>query len=95
MYIFNMKRRIRLTEGDLHRIVKESVKKVIKENWEDSYYWPIMRGDAEKPRTSTLLYIDGESVKQFDDGDPEAYEAFEDAKKKHPNSKVELVNGVY
>ena len=27
-----MKRRIRLTEGDLHRIVKESVKKMLKEN---------------------------------------------------------------
>ena len=27
-----MKRRIRLTEGDLHRIVKESVKRVLKED---------------------------------------------------------------
>ncbi len=30
-----MKRRIRLTEGDLHRIVKESVNRVIKESQEE------------------------------------------------------------
>ena len=31
-----MKKRIRLTEGDLHRIVKESVKRVIRE-WSEDY----------------------------------------------------------
>jgi hypothetical protein len=30
-YTHNMKRRVRLTEGDLHRIVKESIRKVISE----------------------------------------------------------------
>lgn len=29
---YNMKKRVRLTESDLHRIVKESVKKVLKED---------------------------------------------------------------
>lgn len=29
----NMKKNIRLTEGDLHRIVKESVNKILKEGW--------------------------------------------------------------
>lgn len=28
----NMKRKVKLTEGDLHRIVKESIKRVLKEN---------------------------------------------------------------
>ena len=28
---YKMKRRIRLTESDLHRVIKESVKKVLKE----------------------------------------------------------------
>ena len=32
-----MKRRIRLTESDLHRIIKESVKKVLTEYTKDFY----------------------------------------------------------
>ena len=33
-----MKKIIRLTESDLHRIIKESVKKIIKEaNWSNAY----------------------------------------------------------
>lgn len=32
---YNMKKVIRLTEGDIHRIVKESVKKVLKEGFGD------------------------------------------------------------
>ena len=43
-----MKKVIRLTEGDIHRIVKESVKRVLNEYWQpynydlwdDSDYWP-------------------------------------------------------
>ena len=36
-----MKRRIKLTEGSLHRAIKESIKKVIKENaYEDT--WKIL-----------------------------------------------------
>ncbi len=31
-----MKRRVRLTEGDLHRIVKQSVKRVLRENVGDT-----------------------------------------------------------
>lgn len=36
-----MKKLVRLTESDLHRIVRESVKKIIKESEEDSVhdYW--------------------------------------------------------
>ena len=30
-----MKKLIRLTEGDLHRIVKESVQKILSEGWND------------------------------------------------------------
>ena len=30
-YTHNMRRRVRLTEGDLHRIVKESIRKIISE----------------------------------------------------------------
>ena len=40
-----MKKVIRLTEGDLHRIVKESVKKVLKEG---SFYAPIPQDNGEK-----------------------------------------------
>ena len=43
-----MKKVIRLTEGDLHRIVKESVKRALNEYWQpynydlwdDNDYWP-------------------------------------------------------
>ena len=32
------KKLIRLTENDLHRIVKESVNRVIKEDWESDFF---------------------------------------------------------
>lgn len=35
MHINNMKRRVRLTESDLHRVIKESVNKILKEQYED------------------------------------------------------------
>lgn len=43
-----MKKIVRLTEGDLHRIVKESVKRTLKEYWQpynydlwdDNDFWP-------------------------------------------------------
>ena len=34
-----MKKRIRLTESDLHRIVKESVKRVIKEQYDETTHF--------------------------------------------------------
>lgn len=33
-----MRQRIRLTEGDLHRIVKESVKRALNEDFERDFY---------------------------------------------------------
>ena len=36
-YTHNMKRRIRLTEGDLYRIVKQSVKRVLNESIDKTY----------------------------------------------------------
>lgn len=32
-----MKRRIRLTEGDLHKIVKQSVRRALRESFDDEY----------------------------------------------------------
>lgn len=32
------KKLIRLTESDLHRIIKESVNKILKESYEEEYY---------------------------------------------------------
>ena len=34
----DMKKIIRLTESDLHKVVKDSVKKIIKEAWEDDRF---------------------------------------------------------
>lgn len=39
-----MKRRIRLTEGDLHRIVKESVKRILRESNIPRYEQPVFIG---------------------------------------------------
>lgn len=37
-----MKRRIRLSERDLHRVIKESVKRILREQEEqEKYYWSI------------------------------------------------------
>lgn len=45
-----MKKLIRLTEGDLHRIIKNTVKRIIREEDEQEYD-PFINGDAS--------YIDG------------------------------------
>ena len=47
-----MKQVIRLTEGDLHRIVKESVRKILKEYGEGE-------GSQEKLGTAYMMAIDG------------------------------------
>ena len=42
-----MKKVIRLTEGDLHKIIKESVKKIIKEGFEDDYTFRTKSSESE------------------------------------------------
>jgi hypothetical protein len=67
------KKLIRLTEQDLHRIVKESVKKIIKESEEDSVhdYWreaednylmqeKLPRGWEKRKCDDGYIYIDGD-----------------------------------
>ena len=46
---FNMKKRIRLTESDLHRIINESVKRIINETINEYPYSPYPK-DSEKDR---------------------------------------------
>ena len=56
---------IRLTEGDLHRIIKESVTKILKEN--ESYVDMLRRQNAEKKASwdafeNTVPYGDDENI---------------------------------
>ena len=44
----SMKKVIRLTEGDLHRIIKESVKRILRENTDESFMW-YLHPDAVNP----------------------------------------------
>ena len=61
-----MKKLIRLTEGDLHRIVKESVRRILKENDDPldltSDYNPYLNGDASyfngKFETASGYYVE-------------------------------------
>ena len=48
----NMKKLIRLTESDLHRIVKESVNKVLKEGWKDGMEGHTWRNDDGTEQTA-------------------------------------------
>ena len=64
-----MKKIIRLTEGDLHRIVKESVKRILKEA-EDNY----PRLSVEKSRPSDLPPGD-EDIKYNGDIPQEVWDA--------------------
>lgn len=45
-YKTNMKQIVRLTETDLHRIIKESVKQVIRESRDLNFYNPWLNGEA-------------------------------------------------
>ena len=60
---------IRLTEGDLHKIIKESVTKILKEN--ESYVDMLRRQDAEKKASwdsfeNTVSYVDGNLSTKLD-----------------------------
>lgn len=46
-----MKQRIKLTESDLHRVIKESVRKVLNENECDEGMWDFMKGVSKKVGT--------------------------------------------
>ena len=71
-----MKRRIRLTEGDLRKIVNRSVRRVLREaafNSEPPYYWSI----SEMRRSGA-------------DDDWEAYQCFEDSATSNDASQSEF-----
>ena len=55
-----MKRKIRLTEGDLHRIVKESVKRILKED-----YWSINRPYGKR-KLSDYSSSDSKKLNDYD-----------------------------
>ena len=63
-------KRIRLTESDLHRIVKESVNKIIKEGTTDSYIQAMwdkvqkMMG-AESMLEALYNYLDSDAIEDF------------------------------
>ena len=62
-----MKIRIRLTENDLHKIVKESVQKILKESY-DNTMEDNMEEKVELVPDETLPYIDGpQTVYAFDE----------------------------
>jgi len=52
-----MKKRIRLTESDLHRIVNESVKRVLREG--GHLYWTDDEGNAHTNSTDLYRGVDG------------------------------------
>ena len=57
-----MKRVVRLTEGDLHRIVKESVKRVLKEEY--GRYKGVCYIGIEMPKE----YVESSIDKMFEEG---------------------------
>ena len=64
------KNNIRLTESDLRNIVKESVKKVIREGHWDSNVWDEFQSLREKLGDDTLIselyeYLDGDTIDDF------------------------------
>jgi hypothetical protein len=50
-----MKKTIRLTEGDLHKIIKESVKKILKEDYNKSHFYNL---DPQGDRLSEVMEVD-------------------------------------
>lgn len=80
-----MKRRVRLTESDLHRIVKESVRRIIKEEDERHiFYDPKGNGDDEWDEAGLNIY-DFSMVKDADVAEfhssPEGYIIYYDGDK--------------
>lgn len=53
-----MKRRIRLTESDLHRVIKESVKKVLKENHTENIITILNNACEETENNRISLHIE-------------------------------------
>lgn len=71
-----MKRKIRLTENDLHRIVKESVKRIIREAYtdddslmDDMAFYNIYGNQSQYPANDGLEPFEGElaMTAQYDD----------------------------
>lgn len=54
-----MKKTIRLTESDLHRVIAESVKRILREQEEqEKYYWRIMEWEPSKWENSEYDVVD-------------------------------------
>ena len=58
----NMNKLIRLTEGDLHKIVKESVKRALKEDQMEQYYRQVMLNVAQDMTAGEVLCKLGNAI---------------------------------
>ena len=58
------KKLIRLTESDLHRIVKESVNRVLKEDFNHDQYVQLVQGAYDKVAEATNLISEASSMVQ-------------------------------
>jgi len=70
-----MKRRIRLTESDLHRVIKESVKRILREEYKDPFnFFPDEDFQKEPTHRVDLFYAGGGDVSH-----PAVFSSDEDA----------------
>ena len=90
-----MSKRIRLTESDLHRVVKESVNKIINESqYQDSYDWTLRALNRRLKKHSIedvvsfaeqeLQFMD-DMVHRMNGQDKGQYDAYCDFISKHQN----------
>lgn len=87
-----MKKLIRLTEGDLHKIIKESVKKIINEGWTGRGYVPsngnhMVGGNYGRDEITVEKDIMDEFLDslQYDEISEEEFKEFENYCKQNPN----------
>lgn len=96
-----MKKITRLTESDLHRIVKESVKKILKEAYKDPFnFFPDEDFSKEPTHRINLFYTNGGDVSSpaiFSSDEEAINAAIEEAKAQGGicGIKVEKYSGVY
>ena len=89
-----MKRRVRLTEGDLHRIVRRSVNKVLRESLEGT-------DEIEEAVTNAASIIADAYHSQngmqdiTDDHDDSWYELQEDLREAMLNAAMNVLNSAY
>lgn len=97
-----MKQRIRLTEQDLHKLIKESVKRVLKEEDDDFDWWnyeePDM-GDEEKFMWTVIVGDDETTSEQtfdnIDDAERDCNQYLKSINFKKLAKKYNMVNGEY